>query len=441
MADRRIVVVGAGIAGLTAAYFLKQAGYHPIVLEKSGRAGGRMTSDLVNGFTIDCGAQFLMDSYPILTELIARNGLSKDFVPTSQYIGCVRDGTIRKINRNNILSLLSTGVVTVPGWLRFISGSIPLMIKTRSLPMNDLTAWMKYEDGNTDTWSNSYFGREVTDYIVEPIFGGLFFQPLSELSNAFSLSILSTFLYRAVKNMTTLTGGIGELPECLAAQLDMRLNTSALSMTIESAGVEVETSAGPIIADRVILAAPATVSRVLYRPTGLIEENLLGTQYSSSVVIAIALKDTFHIEEHLQDIYGAFVPKVERNVLAAIKNEALKEKSRVAGGQLMECFISGEAGKEMIDWVEEKILAAVFKELEKYFAGVSENTLFTKIYRWKEAIPLSPIGRGKNVAQYHANITGSTKVYLAGDYMGMPFTEGAAATGKWAAEAMIKNLA
>ena len=40
MKDPRIVVVGAGIAGLTAAYFLKQAGHHPIILEKSDRGGG-----------------------------------------------------------------------------------------------------------------------------------------------------------------------------------------------------------------------------------------------------------------------------------------------------------------------------------------------------------------------------------------------------------------
>jgi oxygen-dependent protoporphyrinogen oxidase len=56
-------------------------------------------------------------------------------------------------------------------------------------------------------------------------------------------------------------------------------------------------------------------------------------------------------------------------------------------------------------------------------------------------MPLSPIGRSRNVARYRGSINGSTRVYLAGDYMGMPFTEGAAETGKWAAEALIKNLA
>ncbi len=52
MTNQRIVVVGAGIAGLTAAYLLKQKGHQPIVFEKSDRVGGRMITDVVNGFTI-----------------------------------------------------------------------------------------------------------------------------------------------------------------------------------------------------------------------------------------------------------------------------------------------------------------------------------------------------------------------------------------------------
>jgi tryptophan 2-monooxygenase len=48
MTSKRIVVVGAGIAGLSAAYFLKQGGYSPIVVDASDRVGGRMNSDVVN---------------------------------------------------------------------------------------------------------------------------------------------------------------------------------------------------------------------------------------------------------------------------------------------------------------------------------------------------------------------------------------------------------
>jgi oxygen-dependent protoporphyrinogen oxidase len=107
---------------------------------------------------------------------------------------------------------------------------------------------------------------------------------------------------------------------------------------------------------------------------------------------------------------------------------------------LLVAFLSDKAGSGMIDWKDDDILAVVLKEMEKYFVGVADNILFTRIYRWKEAVPMSPPGRSRNVARYRKGVNGSTKVFLAGDYMGMPFTEGAAETGKWTAEALMRNL-
>lgn len=441
MTGKRIVVVGAGIAGLTAAYYLTQAGYKPIVLEKSNRVGGRMITDVIDGFTIDCGAQFLMDSYPILTSLINRNGLDVNYIHTNQYIGTIRDREIRKSLRSDVLSPLKSGILSFPGWLRFILGSIPLIVQDRSRPMNDFTAWTQYDDTNADNWCKSHFGQEVTDYMVEPIFDGLFFQPMNVLSRAFVRSILSTFLYRKVKNMTTLTGGLGILSECLASQFEVRLNTPVTSMSISRNGIELEAGGELLSTDRVILATPASISKALFLSPNNVEHDLLATPYSTSIVVAIAMRDSFSLDPAIGDIYGVLVPKKERSVIATIGIEASKDKLRLAGGHLLIVFLSGEAGKEMLDWTDSAILPPVIKELDRYFPGFSGNIRFTRIYRWKDAMPLSPIGRSRNIARYRATITESAKVFLAGDYMGMPFTEGAAETGKWAAECLMKNPA
>jgi oxygen-dependent protoporphyrinogen oxidase len=400
-----------------------------------------MITDIVDGFSIDCGAQFLMDSYPILTSLIASNSLSSNFIQTSQYLGTIRDGKIHKTSRNDPLSLLKAGTLSFQGWLRFLLRSILLMSKTNMLSINDYTAWTHYDDEETETWSNSFFGHEVTDYLVEPIFDGLFFQSLRDVSKAFAISILSTFLYRKTKNLTTIRGGIAVLPECLGSQLDVRLNTPVTLLKIGNSGVELGTNAGPIVADRVILATPAPISRSLFEKPEGVERELLATPYSSTIVVAIALQSSFHIETGIDEIYGFMVPKTERSVISTIANDAAKDKLQHADTHLFVVFLSGEAGKEMIDWEDKAILSVVLKEMEKFFTGISGNIRFTKIYRWKEAMALSPIGRCRNVARYREDVNVSTKVYLAGDYMGMPFTEGAAETGKWAADTLIKNLA
>ncbi len=63
-----------------------------------------------------------------------------------------------------------------------------------------------------------------------------------------------------------------------------------------------------------------------------------------------------------------------------------------------------------------------------------------RVYRWREAVARLPVGRARNVAQYRSGVNRSTKVFLAGDYMGLPYTDGAAETGQWAAAALLKTL-
>ncbi|MDB2427481.1 FAD-dependent oxidoreductase, partial [Flavobacteriaceae bacterium] len=62
--DFKIYIVGAGVSGLVAAQVLENKGYHPIILEASDRAGGRVKTDIKKGFQLDRGFQVLLSSYP-----------------------------------------------------------------------------------------------------------------------------------------------------------------------------------------------------------------------------------------------------------------------------------------------------------------------------------------------------------------------------------------
>ncbi len=439
MAKARIVVVGAGIAGLTAAYFLKQSGQDPIVLEKSGRVGGRMTTDVIGGFRINCGAQFLMEKTPTLTGLINQLGLGPDTTEISQQTGIVRNGKMHYTTRSDQLSPLRAGLVSFPSWVRFGWQSYQLMLKSKSLPLNDYAAWQGLDDADAETWGNLSYGEEANDYIIEPMMEGLFFQSLRDTSRAFVNAITSMFLIQRNKS-TTLASGLGSLPERLASELDVRLNSPVCSMSVGPAGIELDTGSETIIADRAILAATAPAANALYRQAEDVERDLLATSYSSTLGIAVILKSSYLMDPDLKQLYGILVPKKERKVISSIEIEGSEAKRGLANGTMLNIFLSGEAGSEMIDWEEETILPVVLEELEKYFPGVCGHILFTKIYRWREAMPRSPVGRSNNIARYRASITPSTKVFLAGDYMGMAFTEGAAETGKWAAQSLMQSL-
>ena len=62
--DFKIYIIGAGVSGLVAAQVLENKGYHPIILEASDRAGGRVKTDITEGFQLDHGFQVLLSSYP-----------------------------------------------------------------------------------------------------------------------------------------------------------------------------------------------------------------------------------------------------------------------------------------------------------------------------------------------------------------------------------------
>ena len=64
-----VLVVGAGLAGLNAAIYLEAAGVDVTVIESSDRAGGRVASDVIDGFICDRGFQLINAQYPALQEL------------------------------------------------------------------------------------------------------------------------------------------------------------------------------------------------------------------------------------------------------------------------------------------------------------------------------------------------------------------------------------
>jgi len=93
----RVVVIGAGMAGLTAAHFLKEASYEVVALEQDSRPGGRIMSIERNGETIDVGAQFIHTNYSLTLELASKFNLESDPAEMQSADMMIRDGQIHVI--------------------------------------------------------------------------------------------------------------------------------------------------------------------------------------------------------------------------------------------------------------------------------------------------------------------------------------------------------
>ena len=60
----KIHIIGAGISGLIAATVLEKNGFHPVIIEATDRPGGRIKTDIVDGYQLDHGFQVLLTAYP-----------------------------------------------------------------------------------------------------------------------------------------------------------------------------------------------------------------------------------------------------------------------------------------------------------------------------------------------------------------------------------------
>ncbi|MFM1750830.1 MAG: hypothetical protein RL658_971, partial [Actinomycetota bacterium] len=84
------VVIGAGLAGLNAALTLEKAGREVILLEASDRAGGRVATDVVDGFLLDRGFQLINANYPELKQLEVIEKI--DFVEAPRAVAITIEG-------------------------------------------------------------------------------------------------------------------------------------------------------------------------------------------------------------------------------------------------------------------------------------------------------------------------------------------------------------
>ncbi|NDH38673.1 MAG: FAD-binding protein, partial [Actinobacteria bacterium] len=122
--SKKVIVVGAGWAGLNAARVLNDAGFHVRVFEKSDRVGGRITSDYVDGFVLDHGFQVINPKYAELRETGIIDSIDFNALPKGLDIRSGLD-TIRigdfRTNLKYLPGALSPNLGSIREKLAFIS--------------------------------------------------------------------------------------------------------------------------------------------------------------------------------------------------------------------------------------------------------------------------------------------------------------------------------
>jgi oxygen-dependent protoporphyrinogen oxidase len=435
----QVIVVGAGIAGLTAAHCLAKAGIRVKVLEAAGRVGGRMITDVVNGFPVDGGAQFLSSEYPLLSSLAREVGLHANLRATSDWNAIVRRGKICRIRSDSPLRALTSGLLGPSSWMRLGWQVWRLRSWLKQLPLNDYSQWSGFDLEPVASWAKRRVGPSAVEYFFEPMLHGFYFQEPEETSAVLGLVMLG-FGLRGARTLALL-GGMGTLPEQIAARLAVSLNSRVRSVERSTDSVVVTTDTSRMEAEYAILATPASEAKRLYLTDDDVATRLMAVSYSASICIAIVTGSGFRLPLALREVYGLLIPRRERRHIAAICIEGNKNRACAPGGQLLNILLCHASATAMMALPDDEVVTFALKEADEYLPGLSTRIATARLYRWRQAEPLSHVGRARDIAQYRQDERSlQRRVWLAGDYMSMPFTEGAAEAGKWAAGEICKRV-
>lgn len=208
-----IVVVGAGLAGLACARALHEAGEHVLVVDASDGVGGRVRSDLVDGFTLDRGFQVFFTAYPEARRVLDYDALDlRRFVPgASVRVG----GAFHKVVDPFRAPLAALGGILAP------VGTLGDKLKVLSLRNEALSRTPEQifsapERPIAEELVALGFSPAIVDRFFRPFFGGIFLDPALSTT-----SRMLYFVYRMLSQGDTVVPakGMGAIPAQLAAGL------------------------------------------------------------------------------------------------------------------------------------------------------------------------------------------------------------------------------
>jgi len=423
-----VVVVGAGIAGLSAAYELQKHGLSFVILERGSRAGGVILSEKVDEYTIDGGPDSLLTQKPEGIKLCEELGLGDRLVPTRppRLAFIQRGGRLHPLPASSVLGIptrlgpfIRTRLFTWAGKMRM---GAELFVPPRR------------EDGDESIGSfmRRRFGDEAVTYLAEPLLAGIHAGDVERLSiralfprfveterkygsllRAFRRQPRSTVSQDGV--FRSLPGGLSELVAALVGTLPpsaIRLNTAATRLALNPH--RVETAGGEVIAGRaVILAAPAYGTSELTRDVDATISRLCGEiGYASSGTIALAFPRS--AVAHPLNGSGFVVPRAERSGILAASWLSSKWPHRAPDGRvLMRAFVGGGRDPHALQKTDGELVSLALSALRPLL-GIAGDPLLTRVYRFERASAQHEVGHLDRMTAIDRALAGRPGLYVTG---------------------------
>ena len=464
---KRIIVVGAGIAGLAAAHRLAtratEDGIELTVLESAPRAGGSIETVRRDGFVMERGADSLITEKPRGVELCREIGLGDSILPTERaHAGSlvyraprllpVPDG-LHLMAPSRLLPFLASPLLSWPGKLRVaVEPFVP-----------------RRQSGDDESLANFVrrrLGTEALTRLAQPMVGGVYTADPEKLSLRATMPRFVELEERhgsVIRGMVAArragTGGIGnargpryelfvalrggleELTRRLVTLLPagaLRLSSSVTRITRTDSGEWLVTTGNERLeADAVCIAAPAfTAAKLLGDAAPALAGELAAIEYASSATVNLAYRRA-DVGDSL-DAFGFVVPAVERLPIIACTYSSQKYAERARDGTvLLRAFVGGALSPEQLSLDDAALVETAHTCLAKLLR-IGARPLDALVSRYTNSMPQYHVGHLARLERIDRALAGFPTLALAGNaYRGTGIPD-CIASGEAAAEKLTR---
>ncbi len=431
-----MVVIGAGVSGLAAAYGLVRSGCDVTVFEGADRVGGCVWSERTpEGYLLEHGPNSLLNLNPDIDRLCHDLGLDGDrvFQPSAS--------RRRYLVKNRSLVPVPSRLLDFPGsplwgpWAKLRALAEPFIRARKPIAGDESVA----------AFVRRRFGPEMVDYGVEPFVAGIFAGNPEELSMGSSFPQL-TAMERAYGSVTwgvarsrmtrgrarrplrvfSFRDGVGQLPRAMQAGLGARVVTGARVTSVRRESrdgiprylvqVEVGGDTRRVHADQLVIATPADAAAKLVADLSpLLADHLDRIPYAPVGLVHLGVRREWC--SRLPEGSGCLVPKREGlPVLGSLWSSNVYPDRAPAGRVLLTNYVGGMRDPGALQWTDSELARLVTDTLQG-LVGLTHEPELVRVVRHPRAIPQYVIGHPARVEAIERLLAPLEGMHLTGNYL------------------------
>ena len=428
-----VIVIGAGISGLTAAYLLRACGHDVVVFDQGDAPGGRMRSERIDGFLMEHGANSVVGPAPAVENLIAGLDLDGEKVMRS---AAARSRYLVRAGRAHALPVTPCRF--------FMSGFFSLAGRLRLL-MEPLVA-VHRGDETVAAFTRRRLGQEMLDYVMDPLAAGLYagdpqqlsvsavFPQLKRLERCRGSIVLGAIGARlrrddqsaihgpGKRTLFSFRQGLGTLPRSLAERLPGRTFPGHRVESVRrGAGgrfrVSVRRGAAAqwVMADSVVVALPAyAAANVLRELDRCVAETLSEISHPPLAVVFLGYRASAIV--HPLDGLGVLMPAIEkRDVLGILFSSTLFPGRTPAEHVALTAFVGGARQPQLAMLEPDELAALVHGEVRQLLGGRAAPVV-ARTRCWRRGLPQPGVDHAQRLGRIATLESEHAGLFLTGNY-------------------------